>query len=80
MSLTSMIANDRQARDVASAIERIAHALSSEQVLKSIVSGLPREVIDGVRRSLTTELDELSRVRKKGFPERLRHDSMWAVT
>jgi HTH-type transcriptional regulator/antitoxin HigA len=78
MSLTSMIANDRQARDVASAIERIAHALSSEQVLKSIVSGLPREVIDGVRRSLTTELDELRELleayheAKDGNAERLR--------
>jgi HTH-type transcriptional regulator/antitoxin HigA len=60
MPSTSIIANDRQAREVVAAIERTSHALSSEQVLKSIVDGLPREVIDGVRRSLTTELDELT--------------------
>src|SRR5580658_2777330 len=78
MPSTSIIANERQARDVASAIERISQALSSEQVLKSIVNGLPREVIDGVRRSLTTELDELRNVldayheAKGGRSERLR--------
>ena len=41
-------------------IEQITHALSSEQVLKSIVEGLPPEVIDGVRRSLTAERQELA--------------------
>ncbi len=41
-------------------IEQIGEALSSEQTLKSIVDGLPREVIDGVRRSLSTEKQELS--------------------
>ena len=78
MRSTSIVANDRQARDVASAIERISHALSSEQLLKSIVNGLPREVIDGVRRSLTTELDELRNLldayheAKDGRSEKLR--------
>ncbi|WP_449229765.1 helix-turn-helix transcriptional regulator, partial [Azospirillum doebereinerae] len=42
-------------------IAELDHALSSEQVLKSIVSGFPQEVIDGVLRSLTTERRELAR-------------------
>jgi HTH-type transcriptional regulator/antitoxin HigA len=58
--MASLIANDRQARDAASLIEQINLALSSEQTLKSIVDGLPREVIEGVRRSLTTERNELA--------------------
>ena len=41
-------------------IEQLDQALSSEQTLKSIVDGLPREVIDAVRRSLSTEKLELS--------------------
>lgn len=56
----SIIANDRQARDTATAIEQISSALSSDQALKSIVEGLPREVIASVRQSLLTEKDELA--------------------
>ena len=59
MSTNLIISNDRQARETAALIEQINQALSSEQVLKSIVEGLPREVIDGVRRSLTSERSEL---------------------
>lgn len=59
MSSNLIISNDRQARETTALIEQINQALSSEQVLKSIVEGLPREVIDGVRRSLTTEKNEL---------------------
>lgn len=59
MSSNLIISNDRQAREITALIEQINKALSSEQVLKSIVEGLPREVIDGVRRSLTTEKNEL---------------------
>lgn len=59
MSSNLIISNDRQARETAALIEQINQALSSEQVLKSIVEGLPREVIDGVRRSLTSERNEL---------------------
>lgn len=62
MSTNFIISNDRQARETAALIEQINHALSSEQVLKSIVEGLPREVINGVRRSLTSERNELSEV------------------
>ena len=64
MPSAPIITNDRQEREVAVAIDQIAHALSSEQVLKSIVGGLPREVIDGVRRSLTSELRELGDIQK----------------
>lgn len=60
MALRSLIASDKQARDAEAALTELDHALSSEQVLKSIVSGLPNEVIDGVRRSLNTERQELS--------------------
>lgn len=62
MSTNFIISNDRQARETAALIEKINHALSSEQVLKSIVEGLPREVISGVRLSLTSERNELSEV------------------
>lgn len=62
MSTNFIISNDRQARETAALIEQINHAISSEQVLKSIVEGLPREVINGVRRSLVTEKKELSDV------------------
>jgi HTH-type transcriptional regulator/antitoxin HigA len=62
MSSTFIISNDRQARETSALIEQIDHALSSEQVLRSIVDGLPREVINGVRRSLTAEKNELSDV------------------
>ncbi|MDZ4077388.1 XRE family transcriptional regulator [Hydrocarboniphaga sp.] len=59
MFSSPLISSDRQARDVATSIEQISDALSSEQVLKSIVEGLPREVIEGVRRSLSYERREL---------------------
>jgi len=77
-STGTIITNDRQARDAATAIEQLTEALSSEQVLKSLVEGLPREVIDGVRRSLTTERNELTDLlqayneAKEGKPNRLR--------
>ena len=35
--------------------------MSSEQVLRSLVQGLPQEVIEGVRRALATERRELSK-------------------
>lgn len=60
MSPVTLISNERQAREVAALIDEIGQALSSEQTLKSIVDGLPREVIEGVRRSLSTEKQELS--------------------
>ena len=59
-------------------IEQITHALSSEQVLKAIVEGLPSEVIDGVRQSLTAERKELIdglqayQNAQRGSPEELR--------
>lgn len=60
MLTASLITNERQEREVSVHIEQITHALSSEQVLKSIVEGLPSEVIDGVRRSLIAERQELT--------------------
>ena len=55
-----LITNERQEREVSVFIDQIADALLSEQVFKSIVDGLPSEVIDGVRRSLTAERRELA--------------------
>lgn len=55
-----IVSNERQAREIATQIETIDQALTSEQLLKSIVKGLPREVIDGVRRSLNSERRELA--------------------
>jgi len=55
----SLIASDSQAREAALALAELDHALSSEQVLASIVKGLPTEVVTGVRKSLTTERREI---------------------
>ena len=54
-----LISTDRQAREIEAEIAELDAALSSEQTLKAIVSGLPREVVEGVRRSLATERREL---------------------
>lgn len=55
-----LITNERQEREVSALIDQIGQALSSEQVLQQIVDGLPPEVLDGVRRSLTVERQELA--------------------
>lgn len=60
MFISPLVLTDRQAREVEAEIGDLDAALSSEQTLRSLVSGLPREVIGGVRRSLTTERRELS--------------------
>jgi HTH-type transcriptional regulator / antitoxin HigA len=54
-----LVSTDRQAREIESEITALDTALSSEQTLKAIVSGLPRVVVEGVRRSLATERREL---------------------
>lgn len=59
MASAFLITNERQEREVSALIEQIGEALSSDQVLKQIVDGLPPEVLDGVRRSLIAERDEL---------------------
>lgn len=58
MASGAIISNDRQAREAELAIAELDEALTSEQALKSIVAGLPNEVIEGVRRSLKTERRE----------------------
>lgn len=60
MSSNVLITNDRHAREVSGLIDEMSRATSSEQVLKSVVSGLPPEVMDGIRRALTAERTELS--------------------
>jgi HTH-type transcriptional regulator/antitoxin HigA len=58
---SAIISTDRQARDVEAELDRISHALSSEQTLKAIIEGLPEVAIEGVRRSLASEKRELSK-------------------
>lgn len=60
MSSNALITNDRHAREVSGLIDEMSHATSSEQVLKSVVSGLPPEVMEGIRRALAAERTELS--------------------
>lgn len=59
MPTSMLITNERQEREVSSLIEQIDQALSSEQVLQQIVEGLPPEILDNVRQSLTAERQEL---------------------
>jgi HTH-type transcriptional regulator/antitoxin HigA len=59
MVTTALIATERQARETEAELAELDVALSSEQTLKAIVSGLPHEVVEGVRRSLATERREL---------------------
>ncbi len=56
---SSIVSTERQARELEQEVERISHALSSEQTLKSVIDGLPDLAIEGIRRSLTTEKREL---------------------
>ncbi|MDN4574822.1 DNA-binding protein [Pandoraea cepalis] len=60
MSSQALITNDRHAREVRGLIDEMSHATSSEQVLRSVVSGLPPEVMAGVQRALTLERVELT--------------------
>lgn len=55
----SLITNERQEREAAALVDQISEALTSEQVLQQIVDGMPPEVLDGVRRSLVAERQEL---------------------
>lgn len=57
---SGLISNDKQARGAEATIAELDVALSSEQALRSIVAGLPNEVIEGVHRSLKTERRELA--------------------
>lgn len=58
----TLISNERHAREVESTINELDQALSSENALRSIVEGLPGEVIEGVRRSLKTERRRLAEI------------------
>ncbi|MBX9460257.1 MAG: XRE family transcriptional regulator [Brevundimonas sp.] len=60
MASGSLISNDRLAREAEATIAELDAALSSDHVLRSILAGMPSEVIEGVRRSLRTEHRELS--------------------
>jgi len=60
MAISKFISSDRQASDAKRAIEEIEQALSSEQVLASIVEGLPSVAVSGVNKALKTERDELN--------------------
>ncbi|MEO9634770.1 MAG: XRE family transcriptional regulator [Paracoccaceae bacterium] len=59
MAISKFISSDRQAADAKRAIAEIERALSSEQILASIVQGLPSVAVSGVNKALKTERDEL---------------------
>lgn len=58
MVTATFISTERQAREAEEAIADLDRALTSERALNSIVEGLPREVVEGVCRSLNTERRE----------------------
>ncbi|CDX27997.1 Helix-turn-helix domain protein [Mesorhizobium sp. ORS 3359] len=60
MPIGLIITNERQEREVSAFIGQITEALSSEHVLQAMVEGLPPEVVEGVRRSLSLERKELA--------------------
>lgn len=60
MPSQTLITNDRQAREISALIEEMSHATSSERVLNLVISGLPPEVLESVRRALTAERAELT--------------------
>jgi HTH-type transcriptional regulator / antitoxin HigA len=74
MVMNVLVATDRHAREIEAQIADLDAALSSEQTLKAIVSGLPREVVEGVRRSLATERRQL-RAALDAYEEAKRGDS-----
>lgn len=59
MPSATLITNERHEREVCTLIEQIGEALSSDQVLKQIVGGMPPEILGAVRRSLVAERQEL---------------------
>lgn len=61
MAINKFISSDRQAGDAKRAIAEIEQALSSKQVLDSLVQGLPIAAVAGVNKALKTELEELKR-------------------
>ncbi len=61
MPTNNLVLTDRQAREVETELAELDHALSSEQALKALVTGLPQQVVNGVQRSLTIERRELGK-------------------
>ena len=62
MTIGRIITNDRQARDAVAYITQLDSILSSEQILSSLVEGLPEQAVAGVRKSLATERREISNI------------------
>jgi len=59
MAIDKFISSDRQASDAKRAIAEIELALSSKQILETIVQGLPTVAVAGVNKALKTEAHEL---------------------
>lgn len=59
MTANPLVLTDWQAREVEAELAELDRAVSSEEALKALVTGLPQQVVDGVRRSLATERREL---------------------
>lgn len=54
-----LILNDREAREARNAVTEIETALSSEEHFKRIVSGLPLTLVNGYRRALVTQKEDI---------------------
>lgn len=54
-----LILNEREAREAKGAIAEIDAALTSEEHFKKIVSGLPLTLVNGYRRALTTQKQDI---------------------
>jgi HTH-type transcriptional regulator / antitoxin HigA len=59
MVVGSVITNERQEREARTLLAQVEDALSSDAAFQSLIAGLPVEIIDGVRRLLSTERREL---------------------
>lgn len=77
MSINGIIGTDRQASAAQQRIDAISETLSSENILADLTTGLPFVMIEGVRRTLLAEREDLRRHlsaiddAKNGNPESL---------
>lgn len=59
MNNSAAILNEREARDAKATIAEMDHALSSEQYFEPTIVGLPPEVVNGYRKALLTQREEV---------------------
>lgn len=59
MTINKLISSERQCGEARAAITRLEYALSSKQILESIVAGLPKVAVEGINKALVAERNEL---------------------